>query len=22
MILGVLGWSVGCSWCPLGILEC
>ncbi|AQL06802.1 putative GTP diphosphokinase RSH1, chloroplastic isoform X3 [Zea mays] len=22
MILGVLGWSVGCSWCPLGVLEC
>ncbi|ONL97894.1 Putative GTP diphosphokinase RSH1 chloroplastic [Zea mays] len=22
MIFGVLGWSVGCSWCPLGALEC
>lgn len=22
MILGILGWSVGCSWCPLGVLEC
>ncbi|KAG2540918.1 hypothetical protein PVAP13_9NG589100 [Panicum virgatum] len=22
MIHGVLGWSVGCSWCPLGVLEC
>ncbi|KAL6593886.1 hypothetical protein ACP70R_048787 [Stipagrostis hirtigluma subsp. patula] len=22
MILGVLGWSVGCSWSPLGVLEC
>ncbi|KAJ1297205.1 hypothetical protein BS78_01G359900 [Paspalum vaginatum] len=22
MILGVLGWSVGCSWCPLSVLEC
>ncbi|XP_062211215.1 putative GTP diphosphokinase RSH1, chloroplastic [Phragmites australis] len=22
MILGVLGWSVGCSWFPLGVLEC
>ena len=22
MILGVLGWSVGCSCNPLGVLEC
>nr|CAB3495997.1 unnamed protein product [Digitaria exilis] len=22
LILGVLGWSVGCSWCPMGVLEC
>ncbi|KAL6902059.1 hypothetical protein ACP4OV_004935 [Aristida adscensionis] len=22
MILGVLGWSVGCSCCPVGVLEC
>lgn len=22
MILGVLGWSVGCSYNPLGVLEC
>uniref|UniRef100_A0A453I4I6 Uncharacterized protein n=7 Tax=Triticinae TaxID=1648030 RepID=A0A453I4I6_AEGTS len=22
MILGVLGWSAGCSYNPLGVLEC